>query len=213
MTPQKPRSLVKSPYRLRNETTERCFTYLLTERERIFNCCTCILHKWNSFWNMSCNFYLCLCSVEDLVTFWVSCTSFLRPVESLVSWSQAPCSEARRNAHVSWGMLCGAEACNTMCMKEAAVAAKISALRKISMISDVLFISFVFLKFWLTKTGLVVLVLSMEEAWSLKSYSWYLDFTKAPRDSCQAVLTAMSSWRKIVCAVSSLRQNTPAFDS
>lgn len=51
-----------------------------------------------------------------------------------------------------------------MYMKAAAVAAKISAIREIRMISDVLFISFVFLKFCLNKTGLVVLVLSMEEA-------------------------------------------------
>lgn len=55
-------------------------------------------------------------------------------------------------------------ACNTMYMKAAAVAAKISAIREIRMISDVLFISFVFLKFCLNKTGLVVLVLSVEEA-------------------------------------------------
>jgi len=38
-------------------------------------------------------------------------------------------------------------ACNTMCMKEAAVAAKISAIREICMVSDALFISFGFLKF------------------------------------------------------------------
>lgn len=74
---------------------------------------------------------------------------------------QPPCCEARRNAHVSWGTLCEDGACNTMCMKEAAVAAQISAIREICMISNVLFISFGFLKFWLNKTGLVVLVVSV----------------------------------------------------
>lgn len=50
-------------------------------------------------------------------------------------------------------------------------AAEISATGEISVISDVLFISFGFLKFSLSKTGLVVLVLFLEIAWPLKSYS------------------------------------------
>lgn len=45
-----------------------------------------------------------------------------------------------------------------MCTKEAALAAKLSATGEICVISDVLFISFGFLKFSLSKAGLVVLV-------------------------------------------------------
>lgn len=53
---------------------------------------------------------------------------------------------------------CKGGACNTMCTKEAALAAKLSATGEICVISDVLFISFGFLKFSLSKAGLVVLV-------------------------------------------------------
>lgn len=104
-----------------------------------------------------------MCSTKDLVTVWVSSNSFLDPVEVLLSWSQAPCSEARRNACVSWGMLWERGACNTMHLKAAAAAAKISAIRKKKTYTFWCFIiSFGFLKFWLSKTGLMVLVLSVK---------------------------------------------------
>lgn len=63
---------------------------------------------------------------------------------------------------------CKGGACNPMSTE---AAAEISATGEISVISDVLFISFGFLKFSLSKTGLVVLVLFLEIAWPLKSYS------------------------------------------
>lgn len=103
---------------------------------------------------------------------------------------------------------CEGGACNTTCIKEAA--AKISAIRKKCMISDVLFKSFGFLKFWLNNKGVVVVV-SVEIAWSLRSYSWYLDFTKAPRDSCQAVLAAVSSWGKSLCHIFSNAESSWAW--
>lgn len=111
-----------------------------------------------------------------------SCWGSWELTSSPMLWSKKKCSCFRRDALWRWSLQ------PKMYEKSSSSSSSKDQCSQRNLCDFWCFIHKLWLFKVLTKTGLVVLVLSEETTWPLKSYSWYMDFTNAPRDSCQAVL-------------------------